>query len=155
MENFALQQFVGQIYQSRPELRQYDEIVRQFLRDELKGKKSFTVDQSVVAKAEEYVQKRLNLTKVGDDVLPDEAMLFDKSKMVNNLSGLDNDEEIVLDEVIVQQKLFTIVKEEQNVSRASSFWWGFFLWFLIAGGIMFYLSMRPEYQQFIQSLMGS
>lgn len=157
MENFAFQQFLSQIYQVKPALRQYDEHVRQFLRDELKGRKSFTIDQSVVAKTEAYVQKRLDVTKVGNQVLNNEAMLFDKEKV----SSKDEKKEEVNKEKNSQddmkETVFSMSVREEKVTHKSclgSFFWGFILGAIVTAVIMIGVSTLPEYQRIIDMLMN-
>ena len=159
MENFAFQQFLGQIYQVKPELRQYDEHVRQFLRDELNGKKSFTIDQSVVAKVEAYVQKRLDVTKVGNQVLNNEAMLFDKEKVTVQLEpkslSKSKDEKKSSSAKHVVNSMPEVDDIPSKGNTVAAFLRGFILGALMFTGVMVYVSTLPEYQTLIKSLMMS
>ncbi len=134
MENFAFYQFVEQIYLAKPALKQHDELVRQFLRDELKGRKSFVVDETVVAKAQTFVDKRTHVTKVGDQLLQNDAMLFQEDEQTTQ-----EDEAVI--EVVVQKEEVVMLqprKPSKQKTRVGVFFLGFFLGGLIVGAIFVY-----------------
>lgn len=53
--SLTMQQFLLQIYQKKPEFKEYQEYVISFLEDTLTGKKSFTVDTTFLDALEQHL----------------------------------------------------------------------------------------------------
>lgn len=135
MENFAFSQFLGQIYQLNPELKVHDQLVRQFLREELKWRKSFVVHAAVTDKAHAYVQKRINLTNIDWNILQDDSMLFVKVD-VESMNTWDEEDDLDINEIINRQEKKLEEVEDDIDEKSDWSFWVFVLWFIIGGVVV-------------------